>query len=73
MSQECVCGEDIDPRDDLCEECLGYCAKALDVDSYTYEDKMGESRYYDLLRYAAEYGDDLRMNKNNLYWTTMDS
>lgn len=68
----CICGEDIDPLDDLCESCLSYCAKALDVDTDTYEDKMGESRYFDLIRYASANSDDLRMNRNNIYWTTMD-
>lgn len=68
----CLCGERIDARDDLCEFCLEYCAKALDVDSYTYEDTTGEPRYFDILRFAHEHSDDLRMNKNNMYWTAMD-
>lgn len=64
----CICGELMNPFDDLCEECLGYCAKALDVDAYTYEDEHGEPRYFDVLRFARENGDDLRSIKHNMFW-----
>ena len=70
--EECVCGATITRDDDLCESCLMYCAKALGLDTETFEDDHGMSRYFEVLRFAWDHTYDLQTNQNNLYWTQDD-
>lgn len=70
---DCVCGAVITTDDDLCDDCLTYCAKAIGVEPDTFYDAHGQCQYFDVLRFAWDHTEDLRMNKSNTYWTADDT
>ena len=74
MFHECVCGETIPISEELCEACLAYCCKVLDVNPDTYEFyDDGNPALFEIYRFAWDNANDLKLNRDTKYWETWDN